>query len=260
MRAPAVRLTHFPYRGGRLYCEGVPVEEIARDAGTPVYVYSRAAIERNYRSFDQAFADYPHTICYSVKASPNLGLLRVLAEAGAGFDIVSAGELDRVLRAGGDPSRTVFSGVGKTVAELDAALEAGILMFNAESAEELKLLARRARRLKRRASAALRVNPDVDAGAHPYISTGLHRHKFGVEFGRAEEIYLKAAKSGLEMIGVACHIGSQILVIEPFIEALEKLLGLAGRLRRRGLDIRYLDLGGGVGVPYRPGELGPDVA
>ncbi len=256
-----MRLTHFPYRAGRLYCEGVPAEKIARALGTPAYVYSRGTIERNFRRFDLAFADYPHTICYSVKANPNIGLLRLLAEAGAGFDIVSVGELHRVLRAGGDPRRTVFSGVGKTAEEMDAALEAGILLFNAESGEELKLLARRARRARLRAPAALRVNPDVNAETHPYIATGLRRHKFGVDFARAEELYLDAARlKSLEMIGIACHIGSQILVLEPFLEALEKLLHLAERLRRRGLDIRFLDLGGGLGVPYQPGQAGPDVA
>ena len=256
-----MRLTHFPYRAGRLYCEGVPAEQVAAAVGTPAYVYSRAAIEHNFRRFDRAFADYPHSVCYSVKANSNLAVLALLARLGAGFDIVSAGELHRVLRAGGDPRGVVFSGVGKTEAEMDAALEAGIHLFNAESEDELKRLARRARRAKRRARVGLRVNPDVDAATHPYIATGLRRHKFGVEFARAEAIYLRAAKlDALELTGVSCHIGSQILDVAPFLEALEKLLELAERLRRHGLGIRYLDLGGGLGVPYRLGETGPDVA
>ncbi len=256
-RTPA----HFPYRAGRLYCEGVPAEKIAEAVGTPAYVYSRAAIERNFRRYDRAFADYPHTICYSVKANSNLAVLRLLAGLGAGFDIVSVGELHRVLRAGADPRGVVFSGVGKTEEEIAAALEAGILLFNAESEDELKLISRRARRTGRRAAVALRVNPDVDAGTHPYIATGLRQHKFGVEMARAEALYLRAAKlRGVEIAGVSCHIGSQILVLEPFLEALEKLLGLAERLRRHGLAIRFLDLGGGLGVPYRLGETGPDVA
>ncbi len=253
-------LTHFAYRRGQLHCEDVSAEKIARAVGTPAYVYSRAVIEENFRRFDRAFADYPHTICYSVKANSNLAILRLLARLGAGFDIVSAGELHRVLRAGGDPRAVVFSGVGKTAAEMDAALSAGVLLFNAESEEELSLLARRAQRAGRRVNAALRVNPDVNAATHPYIATGLRRHKFGVEFARAEGIYLRAAKLGpLEMAGVSCHIGSQILALTPFLEALEKLLGLAERLRRRGLPIRFLDLGGGLGVPYRKGESAPDV-
>ncbi len=256
-----MRLTHFPYRTGRLYCEDVPAEQIAAAVGTPAYVYSRAAIEHNFRRFDRAFADYPHRVCYSVKANSNLAVLALLARLGAGFDIVSAGELHRVLRAGGDPRGVVFSGVGKTEAEMDAALEAGIHLFNAESEDELKRLARRARQSKRRARVGLRVNPDVDAATHPYIGTGLRRHKFGVEFARADAIYLRAAKlAALEVAGISCHIGSQILDVAPFLEALEKLLELAERLRRHGLGIRYLDLGGGLGVPYRLGETGPDVA
>ncbi len=251
----------FQYRGGRLHCERVPVEEIAAAAGTPAYIYSRSAIERNFRRFDAAFADFPHTICYSVKACPNIAILRVMAEMGAGFDIVSAGELRRVEAAGGDRRKTVFSGVGKTAAEMDAALEAGILMFNVESDEEMKLLARRARAARRRAPAAIRVNPDVAAETHPYIATGARRHKFGVEWEHAEQLYDRAGRTGaLEMVGITCHIGSQILALEPFYEALERLLEMAGRLRRRGFDIRYIDLGGGIGVAYRQGEQAPDVA
>jgi diaminopimelate decarboxylase len=251
----------FTYRRGKLYCEDVAAGQIAAAVGTPVYVYSRAAIERNFRAYDRAFRGYPHTICYSVKASSNIAVLRLLARLGAGFDIVSAGELHRVLAAGGDPARLVFSGVGKTAAEMEAALEAGIMLFNAESAAELSLLARLARRRGRRAPAALRLNPDVGAGAHPYISTGLRRHKFGIDIRGAEALYLRAARNRwLDIAGVSCHIGSQILVLEPFIEALEKLLDMAERLRRHGLAIRYLDLGGGLGIPYREGDTGGDIA
>jgi diaminopimelate decarboxylase len=254
-------MSDFLYQRGRLYCEGVAVERIAASAGTPVYVYSRAVMERNFRRYDRAFRGCPHTICYSVKANSNLALLRLLAGLGGGFDIVSGGELHRVLAAGGDPGRLVFSGVGKTAAEIEAALRAGILLFNAESAGELSLLARLARKTGRKAPAALRVNPDVGAGAHPYISTGLRRHKFGIDIHRAEALYLKAARARwLQIAGVSCHIGSQILALEPFLEALEKLLDLAERLRRHGLAVRYLDVGGGLGVSYRSGEAGPDIA
>ena len=253
-------MSDFLYRRGRLYCEGVAVEQIAASVGTPVYVYSRAVMERNFRRYDRAFRGCPHTICYSVKANSSLALLSVLAGLGAGFDIVSGGELHRALAAGGDPGRLVFSGVGKTAAEMEAALRAGILLFNAESSGELSLLARLARKAGRKAPAALRVNPDVSAGAHPYISTGLRQHKFGIDISRAEALYLKAARARwLQMAGVSCHIGSQILALEPFLEALEKLLDLAERLRRHGLAIRYLDLGGGLGVSHHSGEAGPDI-
>jgi len=256
-----LEMPDFLYRRGRLYCEGVAVEQIAASAGTPVYIYSRAVMERNFRRYDRAFRGRPHTICYSVKANSNLALLKLLAGLGGGFDIVSGGELHRVLAAGGDPGRVVFSGVGKTAAEIEAALRAGILLFNAESAGELSLLARLARKTGRKAPAALRVNPDVGAGAHPYISTGLRRHKFGVDVNHAEALYLKAARARwLQIAGVSCHIGSQILALEPFLEALEKLLDLAERLRRHGLAIRYLDVGGGLGVSYHSGEAGPDIA
>jgi len=255
-----LRLKHFPYRSGRLFCESVPAEKIAAGTGTPVYVYSRAAIERNLGRFEQAFAGHPHTVCYSVKANSNLALLALLARQGAGFDIVSGGELARLRAAGGDPGKVVFSGVGKTGEEIEAALDAGILLFNAESEGEFREIARRARRAGRRAPLALRVNPDVEARTHPYISTGLKRHKFGVEIARAEELYLKAARlSSLDIAGVSCHIGSQILDLAPFEQAVGRLVELAERLRGHGLNIRYLDVGGGLGVGYRAGDRAPDV-
>ncbi len=253
----------FRYRRATLWCESLPLPEIAERFGTPVYVYSRALIERNFRRFDRAFGGHPHRLCYSVKANSNLGLLRLLARLGAGFDIVSGGELYRVLQAGGDPGTVVFSGVGKTAGEVKEALDAGILLFNSESEAELKLINQLAARRKGKPPAriSLRVNPDVDAATHPYISTGLRRHKFGVDIGAAEQIYLRARLlEHLEMVGVSCHIGSQILEPEPFLEALEKLVSLARRLRRAGLPVRYLDLGGGLGVAYHPEETTPDVA
>lgn len=255
-----MRLSHFPYRSGRLYCEGVPAEKIAESVGTPVYIYSHAAIECNFRRFETAFAGHPHTICYSVKANSNVAILRLLASMGAGFDIVSGGELHRVLRAGGDAARVVFSGVGKSSPEIDAALEAGILLFNAESEDELREIDRRARHRNQIAPVALRVNPDVDARTHPYISTGLRIHKFGIELSRAARVYERAAKlRGIQMVGVSCHIGSQILELEPFAEAFEKVLELSAQLRKNGLPIRYLDLGGGLGVSYRGSETTPDL-
>ncbi len=249
----------FRYLRGTLCCESLPLPAVAEKVGTPAYVYSRALVERNFHRFDRAFGDHPHLLCYSVKANPNLGLLRLLGRMGAGFDIVSGGELYRVRKAGCDAARVVFSGVGKTAEEVDAALGAGILLFNAESEAELRLIEKRAARLGRRARVALRVNPDVGAATHPYIATGLREHKFGVEIAQAHPIYLRARRlRHLDPVGVSCHIGSQILEQEPFLEALEKLLELAERLRRAGLEIRYLDLGGGLGVAYRAGEAAPD--
>ena len=251
----------FRYARRALWCESQPLAAIAEQAGTPVYVYSRALIERNFQRFERAFGSHPHLLCYSVKANSNLGLLRLLGQMGAGFDIVSGGELHRVRKAGCDAARVVFSGVGKTAEEVDAALAAGILMFNAESEAELAMIEQRAARANRRARVALRVNPDVDAATHPYIATGLREHKFGVDFAQAHQIYLRTRRRPhLEVAGVTCHIGSQILQPEPFLEALDKLLDLAERLRRAGLAIRYLDIGGGLGVAYRPEEKTPDAA
>jgi diaminopimelate decarboxylase len=255
----------FQYQRGRLHAEDVPLERIAARFGTPAYVYSRAVIEHNFRRFDRAFGSYPHLICYAVKACANLSILRLLARLGAGFDIVSVGELYRVLKAGGRPDKIVFSGVGKTAEEIDAALTAGILKFNVESEGELELLARRAKSLNRtmkaRPRVAFRVNPDVAAETHPYIATGLRDHKFGVEMRTAERLYQKAnVFPHLEFVGVSCHIGSQLLDPAPLLEALDRLLAFARRLQDSGLPIGYLDIGGGLGVPYKPGDPRPDPA
>lgn len=251
----------FRYVKGELWGDQMALRRVAERFGTPVYVYSRALIEQNYRRFDRAFGRHPHMLCYSVKANSTLGMLRLLARMGAGFDIVSGGELYRVRQAGGDPAKVVFSGVGKQAHEIDEALRAGILKFNVESEAELELLEQRAGRLKRRARASVRVNPDVAAATHPYISTGLRSHKFGVDIAEAEQIYLRARRlRHVEMAGVSCHIGSQILDTAPFLEALDRLIDLAERLREGGLSVRYMDLGGGLGVRYKPGDARPDPA
>ncbi|MDZ7638654.1 MAG: diaminopimelate decarboxylase [Bryobacterales bacterium] len=245
----------FLYRDGELYCEDVRLREIAAAAGTPCFVYGAAGIRHRFYAYQQALAGLPHTICYAVKANSSLAILKLLADAGSGFDIVSAGELFRVLRAGGDPAKVVFSGVGKTEAEIGYALEQGIHGFNCESESELRLLADVARRKGMRAKAALRVNPDVDANTHPYISTGLQEHKFGVPFDEAERLYLAyRAEPGLEWVGISCHIGSQILDVRPLVEAVEKVLAFATALREAGIGISEIDIGGGLGIAYRPHE------
>jgi len=241
----------FHYRSDQLRCEDVPLTSVAERFGTPTYVYSRAAILENYHRLASGLAQVPGLICYSVKANSNLKILSLLREAGAGFDIVSGGELARVLRAGADASRVVFSGVGKTAAEVDAGLAAGILMFNVESGGELDLIAARARALGKRAQVSVRVNPDVVAETHPYISTGQIIHKFGVSKDEAMELYRRAARSEhLTVRGVACHIGSQILEIEPFLKALDEILSVAQELRAEGIEVEFLDLGGGYGIRY----------
>ena len=250
-----MRSSGFSYRDGTLACEDVALDAIARAHGTPAYVYSRQAILQRFRSYQDALAGLPHRVCYSVKANSNLSVLATLASEGAGFDIVSGGELYRVLSAGGDPASVVFSGVGKTETEIRFALEKQIHSFNCESEPELYLISRCASDLQRTASVALRVNPDVDAITHPYISTGLREHKFGVDFSTAEALYALAAKlPGIIPEGVSCHIGSQMLDIEPLLESAGKVLALVGRLRSSGFAIRHLDLGGGLGVPYRPND------
>jgi diaminopimelate decarboxylase len=244
-------MTAFHYHPDQLCCEDVPLTSMAEHFGTPTYVYSRGAILANYRRLASGLAEIPGLICYSVKANSNLRILSLLREAGAGFDIVSGGELARVLRAGADPERVVFSGVGKTVAEMDAALAAGILMFNVESAGELELLADRARRRGKPAPLSVRVNPDVVAATHPYVSTGQIIHKFGVAADEALELYRRAAQSKhLSIRGVACHIGSQILEVEPFLKAMDEILSVAEALRTMGSDVEFLDLGGGYGIRY----------
>jgi diaminopimelate decarboxylase len=243
---------HFEYRGGALYAEDVPVAEIAARYGTPCYVYSRATLERHYRAFDQALASVPHQVCYAVKANSNLAVLNVLARLGSGFDIVSGGELFRVLRAGGEPGKIVFSGVGKTVQEMHDALDAGIHCFNVESESELLRLNAVAHKRGERARIALRVNPDVDAKTHPYISTGLKNNKFGVDIAAAERLYAAAATMpGIEIIGIASHIGSQLLEVQPFLDALDRVLALVERLQAAGIRLRHIDVGGGLGVRYR---------
>ncbi len=244
-------MDYFEYRDGELFAEDVPVSQIAERFGSPSYVYSRATLERHFRAFDDALSGTDHFVCYAVKANSNLAVLQVLARLGAGFDIVSEGELFRVLRAGGEASRVVFSGVGKTRDEMRTALRAGIYCFNVESEYELQQLDEVARELQVRAPVSLRVNPDVDARTHPYISTGLKENKFGVDIATAERLYAQAATMpGIEMIGVASHIGSQLLEIKPFLDALERVLALVDRIEACGVKLRHIDVGGGLGVRY----------
>jgi diaminopimelate decarboxylase len=243
------------YRDHTLYLEDVALADIARREGTPSYVYSRAAILDRFQAYERAFEHIPHTVCYAVKANSNLSILKLLAEAGAGFDIVSGGELFRVLKAGADPAVIIFSGVGKTAQEIDFALEHQIKSFNCESEPELALIDSLAARRGIRARVALRVNPDVDAVTHPYISTGLRQHKFGIDIAAAEAVYERARPlENLLLEGVSCHIGSQITDIAPMLEVFDKMIALVERLRARGLSIRTLDLGGGLGVAYQPGD------
>lgn len=253
-------MSHFQYRGGELHAEQVPLARIAGRFGTPCYVYSRAALTEAWRNFDSAFAGRDHLVCYAVKANPNLGVLNVFARLGSGFDIVSGGELARVIAAGGDPGKVVFSGVGKTVAEMRAALQAGILCFNVESAPELELLDRVAGEMGVTAPVSLRVNPDVDAKTHPYIATGLKENKFGVAYDDALAVYRRARElSHLRIEGVDCHIGSQLTEVTPFVDALKRVLALVDALERDGIPVHHIDLGGGLGIRYRD-ETPPPVA
>jgi len=244
----------FPRQDGVLHAEGVSLEAIAEGVGTPVYVYSRSHMEHRYRTLVAALEPRGADICYAVKANSNLSVLRCFAELGAGFDIVSGGELQRVVTAGGDPGRVIFSGVGKRTDELDLALKLGIRCFNVESAAELERLAGRARVHGRRAPVSVRVNPDVDARTHPYISTGLKHSKFGVAVPDARELYRRAsADDALDVVGIDCHIGSQITDSEPLLAALDGLLELVDELRRDGISLSHIDLGGGLGVRYHAG-------
>jgi diaminopimelate decarboxylase len=237
---------------GVLHVESLPLTDLAERFGTPCYVYSKAAITASFGEFEQAFASLSPLICYAVKANGNLGILRLLARLGAGFDIVSGGELSRVLAAGGDPGKVVFSGVGKSAAEMAQALRAGVLCFNVESAAELERLSQVASNLGLRAPISLRVNPDVDPGTHPYIATGLKESKFGVAYADALALYQRAAQlPGIQVTGIDCHIGSQITDLAPFIAALEKILLLVNQLAHAGIPLQHLDLGGGVGIRYR---------
>ena len=245
----------FNYRDGELFAEGVALSAIAERFGTPTYVYSRAHIETQYRAYADALSGMPHLVCFAVKANSNLGVLNVLARMGAGFDIVSRGELERVLAAGGQADKIVFSGVGKTREDMRRALEVGVHCFNVESTDELERLQTVAAELGVRAPVSLRVNPDVDAGTHPYISTGLKENKFGIAIADAEDVYIRAAQlPNLEVIGVDCHIGSQLTMLEPFIDALDRLLALVDRLADCGILLNHIDLGGGLGVRYRDEE------
>ena len=242
----------FNYKNGQLYAEDVTLNSIAEQHGTPCYVYSRATLERHYRAFDDAFGDHPHTICYSVKANSNIGVLNVLARLGSGFDIVSVGELERVLKAGGDPKKVVFSGVGKRADEMQRALEVGIRCFNIESIGELERLNDVAKSMDKIATISIRVNPDVDAKTHPYISTGLKDNKFGIDIEIVEGVYLQAAAmEHIHVSGIDCHIGSQLTDVTPFMDALDRLLDLADRLKAQGINIEHLDIGGGLGVRYK---------
>ncbi len=242
---------YFDYVQNELHCEEVPIRKICEDVGTPVFVYSKGTLERHFQVFREPFLPVDHLICYSMKANSNLAVLRVFADLGGGVDIVSGGELYRAMKAGVDPARIVYSGVGKTTVEMDAALSAGILMFNVESEEELETLNERAKALGKVARVALRVNPDVDPKTHPKISTGLRKNKFGIDSSLALDIYRRAKDmSAIAPVGVDCHIGSQLTQLSPFLEAADKLVEMIDKLRSEGIGIEYLDIGGGLGIPY----------
>jgi diaminopimelate decarboxylase len=247
---------HFEYRNGEMFAEGVPLARIAKEVGTPAYVYSLATLRRHYQVFDRAFAEVRHIVCFSVKANSNLALLSVFAKEGSGFDIVSGGELFRALKVGADPKKIVFSGVGKKKEEIEYALNTGILMFNVESEEELLALDEIAAGIGKKAPISLRINPDVDPQTHPYISTGMKKAKFGVDIKKSIDTYKRAAAlPNVDVVGVDCHIGSQLTSVAPFVDALAKVREyldrvLVGELKKEGAQIRYLDLGGGLGINY----------
>src|SRR5215831_9744983 len=242
---------YFEYRSDELYCEGIPLEKIAQEVGTPTYIYSEKTLQRHVRVFDEAFQGVPHLICYAIKANSNINLLRRFAEWGTGFDIVSGGELFRVLRAGGRADRVIFAGVGKTADEIRYALDAGILFFNVESPAELELIHDIARDMDRRARVSIRANPDVDPRTHPYISTGMQKHKFGVSLPEARELYRTVrALENVDVVGVQCHLGSQITQMGPFEEALASLREFVVELKNDGVTLKYLDFGGGLGISY----------
>lgn len=252
-------MDHFHYQGNQLFCEQVPLDRIAAEVGTPFYCYSEQTLCHHFQVFNQAFAAASHLICYSVKANSNLAVLDVLLRQGAGFDIVSGGELARVQRIGCPPKRIVFSGVGKTAEEIRAALAYGILMFNVESIGELRRINELAGRMGCKAAVALRINPDVDPKTHPHISTGLRRNKFGIPHNQALEVYRDAVQMPhLDVLGLDCHIGSQLTTLEPFVDALRRVLALLDTLDKEGIAIRYLDLGGGLGIPYEDGRMPPN--
>ena len=245
-------MDYFNYRDGRLCAEQVGLAELAEQYGTPAYVYSRATIERHWRAFDAALAGVDHLVCYAVKANSNLAVLNLMARLGSGFDIVSVGELERVLAAGGDPAKVVFSGVGKRSDEIQRALEVGIHCFNVESESELERINAVAEMMGVEAPVSLRVNPDVDAKTHPYISTGLKENKFGIAIEQAPAVYARAAEmEGLKVVGVDCHIGSQLTEVTPFVDALERVLKLVDELYHQGISLQHIDLGGGLGITYK---------
>jgi len=242
---------YFEVKNGIMYCEDVPLTLIAEEVGTPAYVYSRRTLERHFRAFDESFSGIDHLVCYSVKANSNLAVLKLFSDMGSGFDIVSGGELYRVLKAGGESGKVVYAGTGKTREEIEAAVKAGILMFSIESVQELGEIDRVAAAMGKRTPIALRINPDVDPGTHPYITTGMRRNKFGIDISIALDVYRSTkALSHVEPVGVTCHIGSQLTEMSPFVDSLCRLKGLVGLLRDEGFNIRYLDLGGGLGITY----------
>ena len=260
-------MDHFNYQNGRLFAEQVDLAAGIAEWGSPCYVYSRATLERHWKAFDDALAGHPHLVCYAVKANSNLAVLNVLARLGSGFDIVSVGELERVLRAGGSANKVVFSGVGKKTDEIERALDVGIRCFNVESEAELDAIAKIAAQKGLQAPVSLRVNPDVDAKTHPYISTGLKENKFGVPIEEALDVYKKAqAMDAINVIGIDCHIGSQLTEVAPFVDALDRVLTLVDRLADEGINLEHLDLGGGLGICYRdeqppqPAELSKALA
>ena len=241
----------FQYKNEQLYVEDLPVKQLAEEFGTPLYIYSRATLERHWHAFDSALGDHPHLICYAVKANSNIGILNVMAKLGSGFDIVSQGELERVLAAGGGASKVVFSGVAKSRAEIMRALEVGIRCFNVESVAELHHINQIAGEMGKVAPISLRVNPDVDAHTHPYISTGLKENKFGVSVDEAREVYkLAATLPHVKITGMDCHIGSQLTELQPFLDATDRLIRLIEQLKEDGITLKHLDLGGGLGVTY----------
>ena len=241
----------FQYQHHQLMAENLPVKQLAEQFGTPLYIYSKATLERHWHAFDKAFGEHPHLVCYAVKSNPNIAILNVMAKLGSGFDIVSQGELERVLAAGGDPAKVVFSGVAKSEPEITRALEVGIRCFNVESEAELLRINEVAGRLGKTAPISLRVNPDVDAHTHPYISTGLKENKFGVSVEQAREVYkLAATLPNIEIVGMDCHIGSQLTELQPFLDAVDRLIVLMEQLKQDGITLKHLDLGGGLGVTY----------
>jgi diaminopimelate decarboxylase len=248
-------MNHFQYKGNELYAEEVALKDIVAKTGSPVYVYSHATLARHFKAFDDAFAGAPHTICYSVKANSTQSVLKTFINLGGGVDIVSGGELFRALKAGVDPKKVVYSGVGKKDDEIEYALNTGILMFNVESEQELTRISEISSRMSKRAGIAIRVNPDVDPGTHPYITTGLKNAKFGITIERAMEEYTRAKTlPGIDVIGIDMHIGSQLTKVNPFVDSIEKLKVMIGKLRNQGIDLKYFDCGGGLGIQYNAEE------